>query len=104
MSAYGIYRQISKQIFPRYPGVARSNERGKAPIASARHARQQPTPWPGHCPRATQPHAPSDDGILLSRRCLMWITTNTLSSLVEEAWVSQGHWFLHWLGSELRMI
>jgi len=26
------------------------------------------------------------------------------SSLVEEAWVSHGHWFLHWLGSELRMI
>ena len=24
MSAYGIYRQISKQIFPRYPGVARA--------------------------------------------------------------------------------
>src|SRR5262249_7535227 len=29
----------------------------------------QPTPQPRHCPRFKQPHAPSDDGVLLSRRC-----------------------------------
>src|SRR5262249_31514862 len=30
---------------------------------------KQPTPQPRHCPRFKQPHAPSDDGVLLSRRC-----------------------------------